>query len=177
MSRIGKLPIEVPANVKINIDDNIIKVESGKNVLIQKLVSEVKLSLQDSRLVVNIVNDNCGKSRSMWGLYRSLISNMVKGVTEGFTKVLEISGTGYRASVNGNFLMIYLGHSHSFAYEIPSDVEIKCEKSVITISGISKQRVGQVASIIRSFRPIEPYKLKGVKYRGEMILQKDGKKK
>ncbi len=176
MSRVGKLPVNIPANVNVKIEKDSITISQGQKKLTSMITNDVTITQDGSQIKVLPVDDS-KQSRSRWGLYRSLINNMVEGVSKGFEKILEIKGTGYRASVNGKHLFIYLGHSHSIAYSIPSEIEVVCDKSVITIKGICKQKVGQVAATIRSFRPLEPYKLKGVKYRGEFINQKAGKKK
>ena len=141
------------------------------------LPSDVNVALEDGKVVVAPANDE-RRGRAMWGLSRTLVANMVKGVSEGFTVKLDINGVGYRAAVDGKLLTLQLGYSHDIKYAVPADIEIKAEKpTALAISGIDKQRVGQIAAEIRSFRSPEPYKGKGVKYEDEVIVRKEGKKK
>lgn len=177
MSRIGKKPIPVPDGVTANIDGQSVSVKGPKGQLSIDLVEEVSVSMDDGVLSVEPRNET-KRARSMWGMSRTLIDNMFVGVSQGFTRELEINGVGYRAQVQGKNLQLQLGYSHDVVFPIPEGIEIKCEKPTsVAISGIDKQKVGQVAAKIRSFRPPEPYKGKGVKYSDEYIFRKEGKKK
>ncbi len=177
MSRIGKYPVEIPAGVQLAI--------VGDTLTARGVLGEMKLALTDridakvegSQFIVS-PRGNSAPSRMMWGTTRALVANMVKGVSVGYTKSMEITGTGYRAAVNGRTLTINLGFSHDVVFPIPDGITISCERpTAIKVAGIDKRQVGQVASEIRAWRPPEPYKGKGVKYVGEQILRKEGKKK
>lgn len=174
MSRIGKLPIQVPSGVTITVDDSSVTVEGPKGKLSQALVPGVEIKQEDGILTVTRQNDEA-QNRARHGLIRSLIHNMVVGVTTGFSKQLEINGVGYRANMSGDKLNMQLGFSHDVVYQAPSGVQLKVEKNLITVSGISKQQVGQTAAEIRSFKKPEPYKGKGIKYVDEHIIRKSGK--
>ena len=177
MSRIGKKPISVPEGVTANIDGQSVSVKGPKGQLSIDLVEEVAVSMDDGALAVEPRNET-KRARAMWGMSRTLIDNMFVGVSQGFTRELEINGVGYRAQVQGKNLQLQLGYSHDVVFPIPEGIEIKCEKPTsVAISGIDKQKVGQVAAKIRGFRPPEPYKGKGVKYSDEYIFRKEGKKK
>jgi large subunit ribosomal protein L6 len=177
MSRIGKKPVTIPSGVTATLDGQHVAVKGPKGELSQHLVDDVLLKLEDGELTVS-PRDESKRSQSMWGMSRTVIANLVTGVTEGFTKKLEITGVGYRAAVQGKFLQLNLGFSHDVNYPIPDGIEIQCPKPTeIVVSGIDKQKVGQVAAEIRAYRPPEPYKGKGVRYEGEYILRKEGKKK
>lgn len=177
MSRIGKNPITVPAAVTVTVDGQNVSVKGPKGSLTLALVDEVSVSHDENGLTVT-PRDETKRARSMWGTTRTNLANMVEGVEKGFSKNLEINGVGYRAQVQGKVLNLALGFSHDVNYAIPEGIEIKTPKQTeIAISGIDKQRVGQVAAEIRSYRPPEPYKGKGVKYAGEYIFRKEGKKK
>ena len=177
MSRIGKKPISVPGGVTVNLASDSITVKGPKGELGMPLVAEVIASLDNDEITVQ-PKDNSKRARSMWGMQRTRIANLIEGVTNGFTKELEINGVGYRAAVKGKELNLQLGFSHDVDYPIPDGIEIKCEKpTLITITGIDKQVVGQVAAEIREYRKPEPYKGKGVKYSNEYIFRKEGKKK
>lgn len=177
MSRIGKKPVVLPKGVTAKVDAGAVSVKGPKGELKLKLVPEVEARIGDQEIVVT-PRETSDRARAMWGMQRTLVSNLVKGVTEGFTERLEISGVGYRAALQGRNLQLQLGLSHDVNYPIPEGIQIVCERpTAITITGIDKQLVGQVASEIRSFRPPEPYKGKGVKYAGERIRRKEGKKK
>lgn len=175
MSRIGKKPVEIPDGVSVDIKPSHVEVKGKSGVLKVDLVGGISVKQEDKQLFVV----SSGKQESSyWGLVRSLLSNVVNGVSEGFTKVLEVNGVGYRASVKGNILNLVLGYSHDINYALPEGISVKCPKpTIIEISGADKQVVGQVAAEIRSFRPPEPYKGKGVKYSDEIIVRKEGKKK
>ncbi|MGF1655621.1 MAG: 50S ribosomal protein L6 [Verrucomicrobiales bacterium] len=177
MSRIGKRPIELPAKVKCNIDDqgNVV-VEGPKGSLSWTLPTSIAAEVSDNKL--NILQQAEGRSMSaMQGLSRSLIANMVQGVTEGFIKKLEIQGVGFRANVQANVLNLSLGFSHPVAFAIPEGITVTVtDNTKISIEGIDKQKVGQVAADIRAYYPPEPYKGKGVRYEGEIVRRKEGKK-
>ena len=177
MSRVGKNPVEVPSGVEIAIKGALVSAKGKLGSLEFKATDDVEITQEDGKVWVKPVNDS-KKARAMWGTARARIQNMVIGVSEGFKKDLEINGVGYRAAVQGQALNLQLGFSHDVAYPIPEGISVKCEKPTsITISGADKQKVGQVAAEIRSYRPPEPYKGKGVKYADEVILRKEGKKK
>ena len=177
MSKIGKQPVVIPDKVKVEIVANQINISSAKGDLSKVLPSEVKVKVDGNKVVLTPVDDS-KRARAMWGLSRSLVNNMIKGISEGFSKKLEITGVGYRAQKSDNILFLSLGYSHDIAYAIPKGIEIDCLKpTLIEVKGIDKQLVGQVSAEIRNFRKPEPYKGKGVKYEGEYILRKEGKKK
>ena len=179
MSRIGKQPIIIPAGVTVDLDDNRVEVKGKLGSLVyphQRKVNVV-INKETSQILVTPVGDD-KKARAMWGLSRTLISNMVTGVATGFNRTLEINGVGYKAAVANNILTVFLGFSHNIKYLIPSGIEIKCPKPTqIDIFGFDKQQVGQVAALIRELRKPEPYKGKGVKYSDEVVIRKVGKKK
>lgn len=174
MSRIGKLPVAIPSGVTITVDDDTITVNGTKGSLTQFTMPGVKVEINDSEVIVTRINDE-PKNRAKHGLMRALINNMVVGVSTGFTKQLEINGVGYRVAPAGNGLKLNLGFSHDVNYALPTGVTATVETNVITISGISKQQVGQVAAEIRALKKPEPYKGKGIKYVGERIIRKSGK--
>lgn len=179
MSRIGKQPVIVPAGVEVVLDDSVISVKGklGNLSFPHNNKVEVEYNKSESKILVSPKGSD-KKSRSMWGLSRTLINNMIVGVSAGFTKILEVNGVGYKASVVGNILTLYLGYSHDIKFIIPAGIEIKCPKPTqIDIFGHDKQQVGEVAALIRSLRKPEPYKGKGVKYSDEVIVRKVGKKK
>ena len=177
MSRIGKKPVPVPAGVTINLSGQNVSVKGPKGELKMVLAEYVLAKLEDGKVAVN-PRDKSKTARSCWGMSRTMISNMVKGVTEGYSKSLEINGVGYRAAVQGKSLQLNLGFSHDVNYAIPEGITIQTPKPTeIVISGIDKQRVGQVAAEIREYRGPEPYKGKGIKYSTERIFRKEGKKK
>lgn len=177
MSRIGKMPIAIASGVTVTVDGQTVKAKGSKGELELTLVPEVTISEGEDGLTVAPV-DESQRARAMWGLSRSLVANMVQGVSEGFSKELEINGVGYRAEMQGKSLKLALGFSHDVIYDVPEGIEIKTPKPTeVVVSGIDKQKVGQVAAEIRSYRPPEPYKGKGVKYADEYIFRKEGKKK
>jgi large subunit ribosomal protein L6 len=177
MSRVGKSPIEVPGSVTVEIANDVIKAKGARGELSYALSNEVNVTYVDN--VVSIVPKSLSKrSRSMWGTTRAQISNMVKGVSEGFIVNMEINGVGYRAAVEGKDLVLQLGYSHPVRYAIPVGIVMKCERpTAISIEGNDKQQVGQLAAEIRAFRPPEPFKGKGIKYATETVRRKEGKKK
>lgn len=177
MSRIGKKPVPIPSGVTATVDGQEIKVKGPKGELSHVLVDHVVPTMDDDGISIGMREDD-KDSRAMWGMSRTIVANLVTGVTEGFSKTLEINGVGYRAAMKGQALQLQLGFSHDVDFEIPKGIEISCPKPTeIVVSGIDKQLVGQVAAEIRRYRPPEPYKGKGVKYAGEYIFRKEGKKK
>jgi large subunit ribosomal protein L6 len=177
MSRIGKKPVPLPKGVSAAVEGQAVRVKGPKGELSVMLANEVEASVGDDGVTV-APREGAERGRQMWGLSRTLVNNLVTGVTQGFSQKLEISGVGYRAAVQGKNLNLQLGFSHDVNYPIPNGIGIVCEKpTMITVSGIDKQLVGQVAAEIRAWRPPEPYKGKGIKYAGERILRKEGKKK
>ena len=174
MSRIGKLPIDVPSGVTITIDPDTITVAGSKGTLKQFTMPGVTVKQEGDQIVVIRENDE-PKNRAKHGLMRSLVANMVTGVSTGFTKKLEINGVGYRVALAGNGLKMNLGFSHEVNYTLPVGVNATVEGNVITIAGFDKQQVGQIAAEIRALKKPEPYKGKGIKYVGERIIRKSGK--
>jgi large subunit ribosomal protein L6 len=177
MSRIGKKLIEIPEGVNVKIDGRRIVVSGKGGELTYTHEKEVKIVSDGKKLEISVVREVKG-SRAKWGLTRSLVNNMVKGVSEGFKQTLQVKGVGYRASVKGSILSLYLGFSHEIKFAIPSDIEIRCPKQdLIEISATSNERLGSVTSLIRQLRMPEPYKGKGVRFLGEVVFLKEGKKK
>jgi large subunit ribosomal protein L6 len=179
MSRIGKRPVPVPANVQAAVDGQTVRIKGPKGELSLTLPEEIKLS-QDNNAIIVEPRDDTKRARSMWGMSRTLIENQIKGVVDGYARTLEIQGVGFRAQLKGKDLNLQLGFSHEINYKVPAGIDIKlagAKQEQILISGIDKQKVGQVAAEIRAFRPPEPYQGKGVRYQGEYILRKEGKKK
>ena len=177
MSRIGKKPVTVPGSVTAAINGQEVKVKGPKGELKHVLVDDIIAKLDKGGIEIAMREDT-PNARAMWGMSRTLVANLVAGVTEGFTKKLEITGVGYRAAVQGSNVQLQLGYSHDVTFPIPQGIQVVCPKPTeIVITGIDKQKVGQVAAEIRRFRPPEPYKGKGIKYAGEFILRKEGKKK
>ncbi|MGI9514705.1 MAG: 50S ribosomal protein L6 [Anderseniella sp.] len=177
MSRIGKKPISVPSGVTVTLEGQTVKVKGPKGELQAQLVDLVSVKQENDEIIVAPA-DQTKAARSAWGLSRTLVANLIIGVTDGFTKALEINGVGYRAALQGQGLQLNLGYSHDVVYAVPDGIDIKVPKPTeIVVSGIDKQRVGQVAAEIRAWRPPEPYKGKGVKYADETIFRKEGKKK
>ena len=177
MSRIGKKPVAIPAGVTASIVDGILSVTGPKGALTIGLVDDIIYAVEDGSISVKPANDS-RRARAFWGLQRTLIANLVTGVTQGYTKFLDITGVGYRATSQGKVLKLQLGYSHDVNYAVPEGIEIKTpDNTTVEISGIDKQKVGQVAAEIRRWRKPEPYKGKGIKYRGEFIFRKEGKKK
>jgi large subunit ribosomal protein L6 len=174
MSRIGKAPIAIPSGVNVEITPENITVAGSKGTMTQFTMPGINVTQEDSNLIVSRVDDEA-VHRSKHGLMRTLIDNMVTGVSKGFEKKLEINGVGYRANVAGTDVKLSLGFSHEITYHLPQGVNAAIEQNVITISGISKQQVGQVAAEIRALKKPEPYKGKGIKYSDERILRKSGK--
>ncbi len=177
MSRVGKYPVEIPAGVQVAIANGFVTAKGKLGELKMPLTDKVDVSIEGSKFSV-APRGNSTPARMMWGTTRALVACMVKGVSVGYSKTLEITGTGFRAAVTGPNLVINLGFSHDVVYPIPEGIKVTCEKpTTIKIEGTDKRKVGQVCAEIRAWRPPEPYKGKGVKYEGEAILRKEGKKK
>jgi large subunit ribosomal protein L6 len=178
MSRIGKKPVAMPSGVTANVEGQTLTVNGPKGTLSMSLLDDlVKYDVAEGEIRVTPVVD-AQRNRAAWGMQRTNVQNLVTGVTEGFTKVLEITGVGYRAQAQGRNLRLQLGYSHDVNYAVPEGVDVKTpDQNTVEISGIDKQQVGQVAAEIRRWRKPEPYKGKGIKYRGEYIFRKEGKKK
>jgi len=177
MSRVGKYPVAVPDGVTVEIANDTVTAKGKLGQLSAPITSDVEVKVEGNLVTVSPARET-KRSRAMWGTTRALVNNLVTGVSKGFTVKLEINGVGYRAAVEGNDLVLALGYSHPVRYPIPEGISMKCERpTLIEISGADKQRVGQIASEIRAFRPPEPFKGKGVKYATETVLRKEGKKK
>jgi len=177
MSRIGKRPVPLPSGVTAAKEGEILSVKGPKGQLTLQMRDEIAYEIGDDGILVKPANET-KQARAFWGMQRTLVDNLVVGVSEGFTKVLEINGVGYRAQAQGRNLRLQLGYSHDVNFPVPEGVEVKTpDQNTVEISGIDKQKVGQVAAEIRRWRKPEPYKGKGIKYRGEFIFRKEGKKK
>jgi len=177
MSRVGKNPVSIPAGVAVTFEGKTISAVGPKGTLSYTVTGELDITVEDNKIILRPRNKE-RQTRMLWGTNRNRIQNLVTGVSIGFKKDLELVGVGYRANVLGNTLNIQLGFSHDIHYSIPQGVEIKCEKPTsISISGADVQQIGKIAADIRAYRKPEPYKGKGVKYVGEYILRKEGKKK
>ena len=174
MSRIGKLPVQFASDINVSAEGNVITFAKGKNSVDLDTKGNVAFNLDGNVLTFATLSD-AREHRAFWGTYRALAQNIVTGLTTGYTKVLEINGVGYRAAVNGRVLNLQLGFSHDINYELPDGIEASVEKNAVTLKGHDKQSLGQVAAEIRSFRPPEPYKGKGIKYAEETIARKAGK--
>lgn len=177
MSRVGKYPVAVPAGVTVTVNEGLVTTKGKLGELSRAFSTDVEVKVEDGKVVI-VPRSQTKQSRAMWGTARSTINNMIIGVSTGFTRKLEINGVGYRAAVQGKEVQLNLGYSHDVKYEIPTGISIVAEKpTLLAISGADKQKVGQVAAEIRSYRGPEPYKGKGIKYEEETILRKEGKKK
>jgi large subunit ribosomal protein L6 len=177
MSRIGKKPVPVPAGVTATTEGQTLSVKGPKGTLELQMIDEIMYDIGADGISVQPANDS-QKARAFWGMQRTMVQNLVTGVTEGFTKTLEITGVGYRAAMQGKNLRLQLGYSHDVNVEVPADLTVATpDPTTIVISGADPQRVGQLAAEIRQWRKPEPYKGKGIKYRGEFIFRKEGKKK
>ena len=174
MSRIGKQPIQIPKAVTIDLKEDVLSVKGPKGGLLRKIHPKVSLQMDDNQISIS-VDEESRETNAIHGLYRALIANMVTGVSEGFERVLEIVGIGYRAELSGSVATFHLGYSHPIKYELPKGVDAKIEKAKITLTGIDKEVLGMTAAKIRSFRKPEPYKGKGIKYAEEYIKRKAGK--
>jgi large subunit ribosomal protein L6 len=178
MSRIGKKPVAMPSGVSATVEGQLLTVKGPKGTLSMQLLDDlVKYEIAEGEIRVTPLVD-AQRNRAAWGMTRTNVQNLVTGVTDGFVKVLEITGVGYRAQAQGKNLKLQLGYSHDVNYKVPEGVDIKTpDQNTVEISGIDRQQVGQVAAEIRRWRKPEPYKGKGIKYRGEFIFRKEGKKK
>jgi large subunit ribosomal protein L6 len=177
MSRVGKHPVAVPSGVEVEMSGQTLSAKGSLGTLRLVVSNEVTAAIRDGAITITPKNET-KHARAMWGTTRALVNNMVNGVSKGFSVTLEINGVGYRAAVQGNTLNLQLGYSHDIAYPIPSDIKIVCERpTLISVSGVDRQRVGQIAAEIRAYRPPEPYKGKGIKYSTETVRRKEGKKK
>jgi large subunit ribosomal protein L6 len=177
MSRVGKYPVEIPAGVQVARAGDILTITGKLGALSLPLTDRIDATIEGNKVAI-APRGNSAPARMMWGTTRALIANMVKGVSVGYAKTMEITGTGYRAAVNGSNLVINLGFSHDVVYAIPTGIKVSCEKpTLIKVEGVDKRLVGQVCAEIRAWRPPEPYKGKGVKFEGEAIRRKEGKKK
>ena len=177
MSRIGKKPVAIPTGVSADIANGVLTVRGPKGNLTLTLVDEISYAVKEGMIEVKPANDT-KQGRAYWGLQRTLVANLVIGVTDGYTKTLQIVGVGYRANAQGRNLKLQLGYSHDVDFAVPDGIEIKTpDNTTIHVIGIDKQKVGQVAAEIRRWRKPEPYKGKGIKYQGEFIFRKEGKKK
>ena len=177
MSRVGKKPVELPEGITVAISSNEITIKGKKGELNATFPDTIKLQKNQDKITIVPLNET-KNAKSAWGMTRTIVNNMVLGVSEGYTKNLEINGVGYRASIEGNILTLQLGYSHDIKLAIPGDLDVKCIKPTeVSVNGINKQKVGQFASEIRKLRKPEPYKGKGIKYQNEFIRRKEGKKK
>ena len=177
MSRIGKKPIDMPAGVTATAEGSTLSVKGPKGTLQLQMIDDIRYDIGEGTINVQPANDS-KRARSFWGMQRTLVQNLVTGVSEGFTKTLEISGVGYRAAMQGRNLRLQLGYSHDVNIQVPEGIDIKTpDTTTVEVSGIDRQKVGQLAAEIRRWRKPEPYKGKGIKYRGEYIFRKEGKKK
>ena len=179
MSRVGKYPVAIPSGVDVSLAGNVLTAKGKLGELRVPFSDDVTVEMKDGKVWVNPTAEG-KRARAMWGTVRALVKNAVVGVSQGFTRRLEINGVGYRAQLQGKKLNLQLGYSHDIPFAIPEGITIKLEgdrQSVIAVSGADRQQVGQVASVIRSYRGPEPYKGKGIKYQDEVILRKEGKKK
>ena len=175
MSRIGKKPIEIPEAVKVNIDGRKVIIKGPKGELSREVRPEIKVELKEGKIFVK-PEIKTKKTKAFWGLTRALLNNMVKGVIEGYEKKLEIRGLGYKAKIEGDDLVLMVGFTHSVKIKIPETIKVSVEKNIITVSGIDKELVGLIAAKTRKVKPPEPYKGKGIRYLGEEVRRKAGKK-
>ncbi|MBU1131660.1 50S ribosomal protein L6 [Patescibacteria group bacterium] len=175
MSRIGKKIIVIPEGVQIKLEGSLLTVKGKKGELFQEIHPMVKVQQEGNEITVSVLDPNDHNQNALWGLFRSLIYNMIMGVTEGFSKKLEVNGIGYKAAASGKKLILNVGYSHPVEFVLPAGIECQVEKNIITISGFDKQLVGEVAANIRKVRKPEPYKGKGIKYLEEILRRKAGK--
>ncbi|MFH1745375.1 MAG: 50S ribosomal protein L6 [bacterium] len=176
MSRLGKLPIKLSEGVSARIENSFVIVKGPKGELRQEVPSLIKVVIVDNEIQVSLNSFTSKKERAFWGLFRSLIGNLVIGVTEGFEKKLEVSGIGYKAAISGKKLTLNIGYSHPIIFDLPEGINGAVEGNIITISGIDKQLVGEISAQIRKIKKSDPYKGKGIKYCGEIIRRKEGKR-
>ena len=175
MSRVGKKPILIPENVEVKIEGQKVIIKGPKGELSREIRPEIKVEVKGNQIFV-FPKEETKKTKAFWGLTRTLLANMIKGVTEGYEKKLEIEGLGFKALVEGEDLKLLVGFTHPVAIKAPQDIKFSVEKNVITVSGIDKEKVGLVAATIRKVKPPEPYKGKGIRYQGEIVRRKVGKK-
>lgn len=175
MSRLGKQPIEIPKGVEVTLEGGVLTVKGPKGTLSEKIRKVIEVKIENETITVNPLKETI-EARALWGTYAALIRNMVKGVTDGYAKVLEVEGVGYRADAQGQKLTLNVGFSHPVIMEVPQGLTAIVEKNVITISGFNKHQVGQFAANVRKVKEPEPYKGKGIRYQGEYIIRKQGKK-
>jgi large subunit ribosomal protein L6 len=175
MSRIGKKPIEIPKGVEVKVEEDLVKIKGPKGELSQKIRPEIKIEIKEGKIFV-FPKIETKKTKAFWGLTRTLLANKVKGVVEGYEKKLQIEGLGYKAEMEGENLVLMVGFSHPVKVEAPKGIKFSVDKNIITVSGIDKELVGQTAAKIRKIRPPEPYKGKGIRYLGEIVKLKPGKK-
>ncbi len=175
MSRIGKQPITIPEGVTMSVNNGLVTVKGAKGELHQALHPDVAVTVEGTVVQVSVRYPDDRNDRALWGLSRMLVANMVLGVSQGFSKKLEIHGVGYRVQAQGGVIILHLGFSHPIEFRLPKGIEAKVDKNIVTISGIDKQVVGETAARIRSFRKPEPYKGKGIRYAGEVVRRKAGK--
>lgn len=175
MSRVGKKPILIPENVEVKIEGQKVIIKGSKGELSREIRPEIKVEVKGNQIFV-LPKEETKKTKAFWGLTRTLLANMIKGVTEGYEKKLEIEGLGFKALVEGEDLKLLVGFTHPVKIKIPQDIKFLVEKNVITVSGIDKEKVGLVAAMIRKVKPPEPYKGKGIRYQGEIVRRKVGKK-
>ena len=175
MSRIGKKPVEIKSGVKVELKDGIVSVVGPKGSLNFEFSSEMEIKISEKEVAV-IKKGTSKNAGALWGTTARIIENMIKGVTEGYQKQLELNGVGYRMAIQGKKITMALGFSHPVIVDVPEGIEVKIENNVMTVSGIDKQKVGQVAATIKKLKPVEPYKGKGFRYVGEIVRRKEGKK-
>ncbi len=175
MSRIGKQPITIPEGVRVAIADGVIEVQGVKGTLAQKIHDRVSIAQEGTALAISVVDTSEKQDKALWGLYGSLVRNMIEGVTQGFEKKLEVNGVGYKVALEGKNIVLHVGYSHPVPFSIPEGIVATVEKNTITLTGIDKQLVGEIAAQIRKVRKPEPYKGKGIKYSDEILRRKAGK--
>lgn len=175
MSRVGKKPILIPENVEVKIEGQRVIIKGPKGELSREIRPEIKVEVKDNQIFV-LPQKETKQTKAFWGLTRTLLANMIKGVTEGYEKKLEIEGLGFKALVEGEDLKLLVGFTHPVEIKAPQDIKFLVEKNVITVSGIDKEKVGLLAAMIRKVKPPEPYKGKGIRYQGETVRRKAGKK-
>lgn len=174
MSRLGKIPVIIPSGVTVTFENGLLTVKGAKATLSREIKNDVEIKIEGN--TVTLVPGKTVVAKALWGTYAAHLRNMVKGVTEGFTRILEIEGVGYRAEVKGNELVLSVGFSHTVPLEIPAGITAEVVKNVITLTGADKDALGQYAANVRKVKKPEPYKGKGIRYRGEFIIRKQGKK-
>lgn len=174
MSRLGKQPVTIPQGVTVDFKENTLKISGPKGSLEREIKKDVNLKVENNSIILEPTNSV--NAKALWGTYAAHVRNMLKGVTEGFTKILDVEGVGYRSEVKGKDLVLSMGFSHPVILEIPEGISAVVEKNTITLTGVNKDTLGQFSANVRKVRPPEPYKGKGIRYRGEYIIRKQGKK-